>query len=106
MNSRNKGKRGELMLAEYLREHGYSARRGQQYSGVGAADVIGGPEGVHIECKFVEKLNVRGAYEQSRRDAKPGEMPVVFHKISRGEWLVTMSADDFMRLCDGNKNVR
>ena len=34
MNSRQKGKRGELELAKVLREHGYETRRGQQYSGL------------------------------------------------------------------------
>lgn len=33
MNSRNKGKNGELELASILREYGYNARRGQQYCG-------------------------------------------------------------------------
>ena len=33
MNSKHKGKRGELEVAAILREHGYDARRGQQYSG-------------------------------------------------------------------------
>lgn len=56
MNSRSKGARGERELAEKLREYGYTTRRGQQYSGAnGDADVVG-VEGLHIECKRVEKL--------------------------------------------------
>jgi Holliday junction resolvase len=33
MNSRNKGKVGEREFASLLREHGFDARRGQQFSG-------------------------------------------------------------------------
>ena len=33
MNSRNKGKRGELEWRDVIRSHGYEARRGQQFSG-------------------------------------------------------------------------
>ena len=97
--SRDKGKRGELLLARLLREHGYEARRTAQYCGKSgdAADVIGLP-GLHIECKFVERLDVRGALRQAIHDARPGKMPVVFHKRSREEWLVTLRAEDFMKI--------
>ena len=61
MNSRRKGKEGELELAKKLREYGYGCRRGQQYSGAnGDADVIGLP-GIHIECKRVERLDLLAA---------------------------------------------
>jgi hypothetical protein len=33
MNSRNKGKRGELEAAHMLTHEGFPARRGQQFSG-------------------------------------------------------------------------
>jgi hypothetical protein len=33
MNSRNKGKRGELEAAKFLASEGFPARRGQQFSG-------------------------------------------------------------------------
>lgn len=98
MNSRNKGARGERELAEKLREYGYTTRRGQQYSGAnGDADVVG-VEGLHIECKRVEKLNLDDALAQSIRDARDGEMPVVMHRKNRAEWKVTMRLDDFIQL--------
>jgi len=98
MNSRNKGKRGELELAHILKEYGYEARRGVQYSGAnGDADVVGLP-GVHIECKRVEKLNLDAAMEQAQRDAREGEMPVVMHRKDRQSWKVTLQLDDFMKL--------
>lgn len=101
MNSREKGKRGERCVAMFLRDYGYDARRGQQYAGInGDADVVGLP-GIHIEVKFVEKLDLIGAYEQSKRDARENEIPTVWHKKSHKPLLVTMAADDFMKIYGG-----
>ncbi len=98
MNSRNKGAAGERELAGLLKKYGYDCRRGQQYCGAnGDADVIG-LSGVHIECKRVEKLNLDDAMEQSVRDAKDGEIPVVMHRKNRKPWKVTLGLDDFMKL--------
>lgn len=98
MNSRQKGAAGERELANLLKEYGYDTRRGQQYSGInGDADVVGIP-GLHIECKRVEKLNLDAALEQSKRDAREGEMPVVIHRKNRQEWKVTLSLKDFIEL--------
>lgn len=98
MNSRQKGKKGELELAKALRSHGFETRRGQQYCGSnGDADVVGLP-GVHIECKRVERLNLEDAMAQSRADAREGEIPVVMHRKNNCKWLVTLSLDNFMTL--------
>ena len=98
MNSRRKGKHGELELASKLREYGYDCRRGQQYSGAnGDADVVGLP-GIHIECKRVERLNLEDAMAQSRRDARDGEIPVVMHRKTRSPWLVTTTLEDWIKI--------
>ena len=98
MNSRNKGKRGELEAARILREHGYEARRSQQYAGINNdADVVGLP-GIHIEVKRVEKLNVDEALQQSIRDAKDDEVPVLMHRKNRTEWKITMLFDDWIEM--------
>lgn len=98
MNSRAKGKRGELALVRRLREMGYNVRRGQQYSGAnGDADLVG-IDGIHIECKWVERLNIQDAMDQSKRDAREGEIPHVFHKRNGTDWLVTMTIDGWDEL--------
>lgn len=98
MNSRQKGKRGELELAKILKSYGFDTRRGQQYSGIaGDADVVGVP-GLHIEVKRVEKLNVEEALKQSERDARAGEIPVVMHRANNTEWKVTIRLGDFMQI--------
>lgn len=99
INSRNKGKVGERELAKILSEmFGVECRRGQQYSGVEGRDVIGLP-GVHIECKRVEKLNLRTAMEQAIKDASKDDAPVVCHRQNNQPWLVTVRLEDLDRLC-------
>ena len=97
-NSRRKGAVGERELSKVLANHGYDCRRGQQYCGAnGDADVVGIP-GVHIECKRVERLDLVGAVDQAKRDAREGELPAVFHRRNRCEWLVTMPLDAWMEI--------
>lgn len=97
-DSRAKGVRGERELAKKLREFGFHARRGQQYSGSnGDADVVGVPA-IHIECKRVEKLNINKAMKQSIKDARQDETPVVMHKKNEERWLVTMTLADWIEL--------
>ena len=66
MNSKQKGKRGELSLVRFLRDEGYECRRTAQYCGNtgDAADIVGLP-GLHIECKYVERMNMREALGQA-----------------------------------------
>lgn len=97
MNSRAKGKRGELEFAEFLREHGVQARRGVQYNGLGGEDVLADLPGVHLEIKRVEKLNIHEAYSQAYRDAGL-RVPVVVFRRSRGPWLVALSAEAWLDL--------
>jgi Holliday junction resolvase len=98
INSRQKGARFERQLAKVFREHGYEARRGQQYCGAnGDADVVGLPF-MHVECKAVERLNIFDAMAQSKHDAKEGEIPIVCHKKNRTGWLVTMEIEDFFTI--------
>lgn len=104
MNSRQKGKRGELELAKVLREAGYDTRRGQQYSGTEtSADVVGLP-GIHIECKRVENLNVYNALTRAIRDTgESGDLPAVFHRKNNQPWLVTMRLDDWLKIFSGKE---
>lgn len=97
---REKGKRGELLLRDVLREAGWpSAERGQQRAGgADAPDVRGGPRGVHFECKFVETLTPRAALQQAARDAARDSVPVVAWKTSREPWVAVLMLDDLLRL--------
>ena len=99
--SKSRGARGELLWRDECHKAGFTqVQRGGQLPfqrGRALADVIGLPM-LHIECKFVEKLNVRAAMEQSANDCQEGQMPILAHKTSREPWLVTMRAEDFFTL--------
>ena len=100
LNSKKKGKRGELELARELKQYGYNTRRTVQYNGKaeeGKADLIG-LRGIHIECKRVERLNVYEAMRQAVRDAKEDEKPAVFWRKNRESWLVVMRLEDWIEL--------
>lgn len=101
VNSKRKGKNGELELARKLKEYGYDVRRSVQYNGKaddGEADLVGLP-GVHVECKRTERLNLYEALDQAKRDSKEtGRIPAVFHRKNNCEWVAILSLDDFMRI--------
>lgn len=101
VNSKQKGKGGELELVRKLKEHGYDVRRSVQYNGKkeeGQADLLGLP-GIHIECKRTERLNLYEAISQAKRDSEGKEqIPVVFHRRNHCEWLAILTLDDFMNL--------
>lgn len=98
INSKAKGKRGELELAKVLRFYGYDARRSVQYCGSNNdADVIGLPH-ISIECKRVEKLNLYDAISQSACNARIDEKPVVMHRKNDEKWLCTMYLSDWIEL--------
>lgn len=102
VNSKQKGKRFELLLAAKLREYGYKARRTAQYCGNtgDASDVVGLP-GIHIEAKHAEQMRLYDWMAQAKRDAAGngnGNIPAVFHKKNNAPILVTMEFDDFMEI--------
>ncbi len=99
INSKRKGKIGELELVNIFREYGFeNARRSQQYAGINHdADVVGLPD-LHIEVKRVERLNIDNAIEQCHRDKKEEELGIVAHRKNHKEWLVTMTLDEWMEI--------
>lgn len=100
INSKQKGKRGELEFCKEMKKYGYDCRRTVQYNGKaekGEADIVG-LDGIHAEIKRVEQLNLYNAMDQAKRDAKNGDKPAVFHRKNRCNWLVTMELDDFMEI--------
>ena len=106
MNSRNKGKRGELEWARVLSEMGFPATRGQQHSGgVDSPDVKGGIPGTHAEVKRVERLDLAGAMAQAIHDAGDA-IPYVAHRRNNHPWLVTVRAVDFLKLCEAVHGIR
>src|SRR5690348_11341048 len=91
VNSRQKGKAGEREFAQELQKHGFDARRGQQYSGLGGDDVVvAGRPDWHVEVKRVQRLNVPQAMAQALTDAGQ-RLAILAHRQNRSRWLITMT---------------
>ena len=77
MNSKQKGKRGELEWASYCRGQGYDCRRTAQYCGNtgDASDVVGLP-GIHQEVKRVERLDWRRPWPRQSMMRLLGNIPL------------------------------
>lgn len=103
-SSKRKGKIGELEVVNLLKAAGYNAHRSVQYCGAtgDAPDVVVEGLPLHIEVKRVERLNLKQAYQQAVHDSKKNgnNVPVLFHRLSYQPWMVTLSAKDFLELCE------
>lgn len=104
INSRTKGKNGELELCHALKEmFGWTARRSQQHCGdAGDADVvIVGMDRAFPEVKRVERLNVVQAMEKAMEQSQ-GKTPLLFHRTNRSKtgWLLTIRLQHLMDLLD------
>ena len=104
INSKQKGKAGELEFAHKCKDYGFEdVYRTAQTNGklVQSLADCEGLEGIHIEVKRVESLNLDGAMEQAIRDTqnkKEKKLPTVFHRKNRKPWKATMLLDDWMKL--------
>lgn len=101
LNSKQKGKRGELELAHYLSDRGFPSRRGQQFSGGDESPdiIVESLPDIHFEVKRIEKST--GIYDwlaQAINDAGDKKMPVVVHRRSRQPWICVLQIDDFLKL--------
>lgn len=98
---REKGKRGEREVAELLRRYGFAGRRTSQYCGnTGDASDVVGIDGMHIEVKRCERTEIGKWMAQAVHDCGDN-VPVVFHRRSREAWLVTLNAEDFLKIITG-----
>lgn len=101
MNSKRKGKTGELEAAHAIEQHlGIAARRGQQFAGgTDSPDVVIDLPGVHVEVKRTESLRLYDAIAQATRDGGT-QVPLVLHRRNRSEWLAIVPLDQLMRLAE------
>jgi uncharacterized protein (DUF2345 family) len=99
---RDKGKRGELEVANLFKAAGFDARRpaGQSFAGSDAADVA-----VHrlphlwVECKRGKKTNVRAAIRQAETACKSEQWPIaVTRDDQEKQAVVAMRWDVFAAL--------
>jgi Holliday junction resolvase len=97
--SKRKGATGEREFAAVLRENGFDARRGQQFSGgPNSPDVISEElSWLHFEIKRVEALSITNATQQAESDSG-GKPWVVAHRKNNAPWFITIRLDFFFKL--------
>lgn len=103
INSRNKGKCGELELVNFLKERGIEARRGQQYEGSSdSPDVIAGGclRDIHLEVKRVQAGNMYNWLEQACTDMDICKMPVVAHRRNGKHWIAILDLRDLITVLE------
>ena len=104
-SQRDKGARTERRFRDLLREMGLDPEttyRACQYSGKApkgsSADIYCEElDDFYIEVKGVERLNIWGAYTTAKQDSG-GKIPFVAHTKNQFPFLVTLSAEDFIRI--------
>jgi hypothetical protein len=97
VNSRRKGKSGELQAARALRELlGIAVTRAAQNSGKEQADLRGTP-GIHWEVKWCAKIGACRFMDQARADCGE-DVPVVLMRENGGQWMVMVPLDELDRL--------
>ena len=65
----------------------------------GGYDIVG-LEDFAIEVKRVEKLNIKKWWEQTLRQTRPGQIPVLFYRQSYKPWFVKYTFDGEVRELD------
>ena len=99
VNSKRKGKEGELEAARFLKAHGFDARRGRQHKGTDdSPDVIHTIPGVHLEVKRRQAFNLYDAIVKAEHERNNEQIPAVMHRKNRQEWLVTLFAEDWLEI--------
>ena len=102
INSRSKGKRGELAAVRFWAEHGWQGgRRGFQGRGGGEAPDIIIPDlsdFLWFEVKHCQKLQPYKWMEKAQRDCRAGHTPVVQMKSNNMDWMTLMWTVDFAGL--------
>lgn len=100
INSKQKGKRGELEVAHIFSSAGFPTRRGVQYSGGKdspdvVVDIIS--DYFHFEVKNTSKLQIGPLIQQMKRDAE-FKVPIGVFKLPQYGWNIVMNFQTFLDL--------
>jgi hypothetical protein len=101
VNSKRKGKRLELDLVHFFEQHNIEARRGQQFKGSDESpDVVTELKSFYVECKGGSQVPKKPYVflDQASRDCGLDQLPVVFMRRDRCDWLVVCDASDFIQM--------
>jgi len=71
-------------------------RRSQQYAGINSDADIVGVEGLHVEVKRMEKMDLYAALGQAMGDVAEGDVPIVMHRKNNRPWVVILNCEDIV----------
>lgn len=100
MNSRAKGKRGELEARDACRKWWYSSKciRAAQSCGKYGADLLDALKWVHVEVKLYKRISALDFLKQAESDKKSDEIPIVLMRENdRASWTVMFRIEDTER---------
>lgn len=101
INSRQKGKAGELEASRYLSQlFKLPVRRGCQYRGGPDSPDVEGIAGVYIEVKRRQRLHLETALSKAACEAAQDDVPIVLHRADRERWKLTLFGDDLPRFVE------
>lgn len=101
MNSRTKGKRGELELCKAFRSLGLLAERTVQHEGRGSSgDVRIFGARIHTEGKRRRRLTVQQFMDQALADSAPHQVPLVVMRQDGGKFLAMFQLHELWELIE------
>lgn len=98
INSRAKGKRGELeFITTHLVPYWPAAKRNLDQFGDDKRDCVE-VAGIHFQVKRVEKLNIWAALDQATAEADAHDLPVVAFRRNRSPWFGALEMSELVAL--------
>jgi hypothetical protein len=97
VNSRAKGRRGELALCDIFRPWWPQVCTNLDQFGPLKMDLLNMP-GWHVQAKWQERLNVWACLDQTLREANPGDVPILAFKRNRSPWFAALELDELIPL--------
>lgn len=107
INSRAKGSRGELEIVHAYMASGFpEAHRTPNSGGLRWKGDVQGVEGLTIEVKRNEKLNIWTALDQVTTDCALGQVPALHFRRSRSNWWVAVPLEHWIPLWQQHLSAR
>lgn len=98
-SERDKGTRGEQEVRRMFEQAGFTdAVRTPNSGGLHIPGDITGIDGVHVEVKRQERLELPRWLRQAEEERSPGEVPVVAHRRNNERWYATLPLLDLCYL--------
>jgi hypothetical protein len=97
---RSKGNRAEREVIDILRAHGYQARRNFQSGGQGGGDILGGPDGFHLEVKHRETTKIWDWITQAEDERRATQTPLVIFRRNGAQWMCCLPFEDILGLIE------